>query len=389
MNHNEPSPDDIMSAPPAGNEIIGQSPRMLTVRKPLLSQEDENAVGQNSPTSPTNSDWLSTGSGANHSRTTYILKYLAVLFIANAALFGSFSWWYYQRTKAEFMVLAGQIKPDSEKPPEATSRVIDPVLSARIDGLEKQLAEIGKKIQSSNEQAAQNSIRLTELTAQMADFSKPAPIPELSTISTTPATDLPPAQSELVLLKERNRLSAYADEAIATGARGPYERLWDSLDDPRLASLTHAARSEILRVQNCYLSGQRVKYYGIQQYQIQVAEFFPDSAALAPAQLSDDQLIQILQNQAHDWQARVKAAWHLGQRRTTKSAEALVKAIKVDPVLDVVAEATFSFEQVTGYHAKLFEVQPLLAWWSSYNKAPQKAGAASDKNKNAGDRPAN
>lgn len=373
MNLNEPSPDEIMSAPPAAEEIIEQAPRQLTVREAILNHEDENSPNLDTPPRSSAPHWLNIRAGANLSRTSYILKLLIVLFMANAVLFGVFSWWYHQRTKAEFMALAGQIKPHPETLPAEKSREIDPALSARIDGLEKQLADLSKRNQSSNEQAAGNSRRLAELTAQLADFSKPAPLPQASTTPETPATDLPPAQSELVLLKERNRLSAYADEAIATGARGPYERLWDSLEDPRLANLFHAARSEILRVQNCYLSGQRVKYYGIQQYQIPVADFFPDSAALAPAQLSDDQLIQILHNHDHAWQARVKAAWHLGQRRTTKSAEALVKAIKEDPVLDVVAEATFSFEQVTGYHARLFEVQPLLAWWSSYNKTPPKA----------------
>ena len=187
------------------------------------------------------------------------------------------------------------------------------------------------------------------------------------------------------MLKERNRLTAFADEAIATGARGPYERLWDAMEDPHLANLVHAARAEILRVQDCYINGQRVKFYGIQQHQIPVAEIFPDSSALAPAQLSDDQLIQVLQDLKQSWQTRVKAAWHLGQRRSTKVGDALVKAIKSDPMLDVTAEATFSFEQISGYHAKLFDIPPLEAWWNSYNektpaqktlpKAPERDGA--------------
>ena len=78
-------------------------------------------------------------------------------------------------------------------------------------------------------------------------------------------------------------------------------------------------------------------------------------------------MIQLMLDQKQPWQTRVKAAWHLGQRRSTKVGDALVKAIKDDPVLDVVAEATFSFEQMTGYRSKLFEVKPLEAWWSSYN----------------------
>ncbi len=366
-----------MSAPPAVKEIIEQAPRKLTVRKTILNQHNDNPDETDIRNRSGDTDRQKNGNVGNQFRTGYILKFLGVLFLANAALFAVCCWWYFERTRAEFMALAGQIKPPAALPSVRASYGTDPTLSAKIDVLQKQLADYSKKIQTSNDQADQNAHRIAELAVQITDIAKPVPVPvpvsHLSTVSDTPATDLPPSQSELVLLKERNRLTAYADEAIATGARGPYERLWDSLDDPRLANLAHAARSEILRVQDCYLSGKRVKYYGIQQYQIPVAEIFPDSAALAPAQLSDDQLIQILQNYNLVWQTRVKAAWLLGQRRSTKSAEALVKAIKEDQALDVVAEATFSFEQVTGYHARLFEVQPLLAWWSSYNKTPAKA----------------
>jgi hypothetical protein len=84
-------------------------------------------------------------------------------------------------------------------------------------------------------------------------------------------------------------------------------------------------------------------------------------------------MIQLLLDQKQPWQTRVKAAWFLGQRRSTKVGDALVKAIKGDPVLDVVAEATFSFEQMTGYRAKIFEVKPLEAWWASYNTSQDDA----------------
>lgn len=364
MNSEEPSPTDVIPSPSSEGGILREAKRCIKDENPDVSDSN---LGSSRP------DRTHKWSGANFHRTPYIIKFLGVIFMANATFFGGCCWWYYDRTRAEFIALAGQIKHQSAIMPEGPSRVADPTLSERIDSLQKQLAYFNKKIQSSEEQAAQYSRRFADLAAQISDISKPVPTPQPSLATATPTTEQPPTQSELILLKERNRLSAYADEAIATGARGPYERLWDSLDDPRLTNLTHAARSEILRVQDCYLSGQRVKYYGIQQYQIPVAEIFPDSAALAPAQLSDEQLIQILQNHDLAWQTRVKAAWYLGQRRTTKSAEALVKAVTEDPALDVVAEATFSFEQVTGYHAKLFEVQPLLAWWSSYNKTPSKA----------------
>ncbi len=315
---------------------------------------------------------------ANSRRARRITGFLGILFVAQIGFFAAGCWWYYQQCEPKLHQPAQPSAPLAKLPEQTVPPAKDSISSTRIDDLQKQLADISKKILAADERADHNLRLLSELAARTAEIAnaRPEPARPSSTVQERSAEEQSPTESELVLLKERNRLTAYADEAVATGARGPYERLWDSLDDPRLANLAHAARSEILRVQSCFLSGQRVKFYGIQQYQIPVAEIFPGSAALAPAQLSDDQFITILQNHDLDWQARVKAAWYLGQRRSTNSAEALVNAIKSDPVLDVVAEATFSFEQITGYHARLFEVQPLLAWWSVYNMAPAKAPEA-------------
>jgi predicted metal-dependent hydrolase len=180
-----------------------------------------------------------------------------------------------------------------------------------------------------------------------------------------PENSMTPTQSELVLLKERNRLTSLADEAISTAAREPYDELWKAFDDPRMVHLIHGARAEILRVQQHYLAGSRLA-----KYDIPVAEVFPDTPNLKDTQLSDDQLISIVTNPRHIWQNRVKASWLLGQRKTTKAAEALIKVVKEDTNLDVVKEATFSFEQMTGYHATLFEPKPLEAWWKEFNALP-------------------
>ena len=180
-----------------------------------------------------------------------------------------------------------------------------------------------------------------------------------------PESTMTPTQSELVLLKERNRLTSLADEAISTAAREPYDELWKAFDDPRMVHLIHGARAEILRVQQHYLAGSRLA-----KYDIPVAEVFPDTPNLKDTQLSDDQLISIVSNPRHIWQNRVKASWLLGQRKSTKAAEALIKVVKEDANLDVVKEATFSFEQMTGYHATLFEPKPLEAWWKEFNALP-------------------
>jgi hypothetical protein len=178
--------------------------------------------------------------------------------------------------------------------------------------------------------------------------------------------DLPPAQRELVLLKERNRLTAYADEAIATGVRASYDRLWEAMVDPRLANLAHAARAEILRVQNTYLSGSR-----IDRFDIPVGAYFPQHSGLTDSQLTDGQLIKLLSDAAKPWEVRMKAANLLGTRRSVEVGDALAQAVKSDANLDVVKEATFSFEQMTGYHCKIFDTASLQKWWQEYKANPE------------------
>jgi hypothetical protein len=193
-----------------------------------------------------------------------------------------------------------------------------------------------------------------------AQAAKALPAPPL------PAGEgLSAAQSELVLLKERNRLTGYADEAISTGARDPYEKLWEALDDPRLATLVHAARAEILRVQNYYLGGSR-----IDRFDIPVGTYFPEDAALRDSQLKDDQLMKLLRDQKNPWQVRMKAANLLGSRRTIESGDALAEAVMKDGNLDVVKEATFSFEQITGFRARIFDAASLNDWWKQYRAIP-------------------
>jgi hypothetical protein len=246
----------------------------------------------------------------------------------------------------------------------------DGKLASLISDLQTQLQALQKRIADDETSMAQSNSRMKDLIVAVsaAGAQKEPAAAAPSTIpggADTSAQSLTPTESELLLLKERNRLTAYADEAIVTGAREPYVRLWESLEDPRMKNLLHAARAEILRVQTAYLAGSR-----IDRYDIPVAELFPESAALRDTQLSDDQIIQLLQDQKQPWQTRVKSAWILGQRRNNKAGEALVNAIKNDPNLDVVKEATFSFEQLTGFHSKIFETALLEAWWKEYNTVP-------------------
>lgn len=348
------------------------------------------------------------GPGSNQRRNRHTLKLITVVVLANNLLIaGAVVWFVYYIMGDLESRLQGPVMPhptvNATAPASASaapanteeiekrSAAVEAKLNKEIEDLRGQLAEARQGVELGKQNRDETNQKIEQLTRSLANIAaqaKEQPSAKAggaaSSIALSEAqasTELPPSQSELVLLKERNRLTAFADDAIASGSRDAYEQLWKSLSDPRLANLTHAARAEILRVQECYLSGQRAKYYGIQQYQIPIAEVFPDAGSLTAAQLSDDQLIQLLEDKKLPWQARVKAAWYLGRHRTTKVGDALVKAVKEDPMLDVEAEATFSFEQVTGYRAKLFEPENLEAWWISYKSAPPDNNPAKSKDK--------
>jgi hypothetical protein len=244
----------------------------------------------------------------------------------------------------------------------------------RFSDLKAQLQAAQSRITEFESAQQQQQTRVSALASQMASAGGDAVSANAApgeAVVPGVESEIAPSANELILLKERNRLTSYADEAIATGAREPYERLWEALEDPRLIKLIHGARSEILRVQNFYLSGTR-----IESYTIQVGDYFPENAALKDSQLRDEQLIELLEKKENPWQVRMKAANLLGLRRSRAVGDALVRAVKYDPNLDVVKEATFSFEQMSGFRARIFEPASMDAWWTQYNAAPASAANA-------------
>jgi hypothetical protein len=275
--------------------------------------------------------------------------------------------------------VAVQPRPVAPPPPEVGSvdaaglKRLEDLLHSDSGKTKSEMDALSKRLAGTEEQNRQQAAQLGALTAELAAAktalaemkSKPSPSVAAGSAPLPLGDGLPPAQGELVLLKERNRLTGYADEAIATGARAPYQRLWEALDDPRLANLVHAARAEILRVQNYYLGGSRIDHYDIP-----VMTYFPDDAALRDSQLKDDQLIKLLRDKKNPWEVRMKAANLLGTRHSGEAGDALVAAVKTDENLDVVKEATFSFEQMTGFRARIFDAASMDQWWKQYKATP-------------------
>jgi hypothetical protein len=351
------------------NSAVPNKPAKPTPEETRLAsvKDDQDKVAQLGLPLRDNAAALATARQANF-RRPHTGRIIALTLLLNLLALAGAGYWYHQRFIANLNNRLDSRGVPAPSPVPANAGSVDAADTAKLTS---ELAGLAKTIADLQQQGEAQKGRLEEmgrvlvdaktiLSAKTAAESKQPP-PAASSLG----TDLPPSQSELVLLKERNRLTAYADEAIATGARAPYQRLWEALDDPRLADLVHAARAEILRVQNFYLGGSR-----LERFEIPVATYFPEDAALKDTQLKDGQLIKLLHGQKNPWEVRVKAAFILGTRRSMEVGDALIETVKRDENLDVVKEATFSFEQLTGYRSRIFDATSMEEWWKQYRATP-------------------
>jgi hypothetical protein len=170
-----------------------------------------------------------------------------------------------------------------------------------------------------------------------------------------------PSTSELILLKERNRLSEYADKAIALGTRDDLQALVDAMFDPAMKHLNHASLAEFRRVQNYY-------EYSISidpGYTLPLQELFKDGSVRAEADLTPAQLTRLLQDHKQTWENRLRCAYLLRASSDKETNAVLLKAIKEDPSLDVAKQAQTTFEKRVGRKFRLFDIPTIDAWWET------------------------
>lgn len=173
-----------------------------------------------------------------------------------------------------------------------------------------------------------------------------------------------PATRELILIKERNRLSDYADRAIATGSREALESLVKAMLDPEMKHLVHAAQAEFKRVQAYYDMG-----IGIDPgYTLPVQELFKDAKLTREADLTPAQLHGLLADLKQPWEARLRAAFLLRSSNEPETSERLLKALREDPMLDVAKQAQITFENRVGRKFRLFDIPAIEAWWQAQGK---------------------
>lgn len=234
-----------------------------------------------------------------------------------------------------------------------------------------QISALQTQIDAQHDEREKTQARLQEMADRMALVIKQnsfVPSADATKASTADAAQvaamLPtvtPATSELLLLKERNRLTDYADRAIATGQRRDLQAVVDSMFDPALSHLRHAAEAEFRRVQAYYEINMSID----PGYKLPLQELFKDGTVQAEADLTDAQLTTLLQDHKQPWEVRLRCAYLLRSSQDPAVNATLLRAVREDPSLDVAKQAQTSLEKRVSRRFRLFDIPSIDAWWQT------------------------
>ncbi len=256
-----------------------------------------------------------------------------------------------------------------------------PKAEERDDKLPKELAAAIERInqlQTQVDATAAREAKTTETLREMAEKSPPIDAPAETVSAPTPTKPYAPlpdthistvvavnseAGAELRLLKERNRLTLYADQALANASAEAMARLWQSIRDPDLAFVKDGAVAEIVRVQHFYGTLRGLP----DSYRLPVAELFKDGSVHAEADLKDEQVAKLLLDQAQPPEIRTRAATILSGHKTKAVGEALVEAMRHDPNLLVVKTAQNALQDTFElYEPRLFDAISMQKAWDGW-----------------------
>ena len=178
------------------------------------------------------------------------------------------------------------------------------------------------------------------------------------------APDISPTQAEFILLKERNRLIQYGDEAIATGMRKPLSAIVEYLRDPGTKHLHEAAQVEYMRVVRSIQFMQRDD----PGYRLPVAELFKGQNLREEADVKPEALHQLLADHQQPWETRVRACFLLLGSTAPETNAKLIAAIKDAPSLEVAKHAQLALEQRIKRRFRIFDIPAIDDWWQSQGK---------------------
>ena len=310
-----------------------------------------------------------------------ILALLAVM-LACFACFTTFLYSYYQRTLVPELRSIKEALASGDAPHELDSSAAlastrTELASARNDlsKAHNQIASLQKQITALQDKQNAADERLAKFAENMQTAlasTKPAEAGAGLNAAMQVASMVPvvsPTNEQLWLLKERNRLTLYADQAISQGSSEAMASLWRSLDDPELAKLREGTQAEIIRVQNFYAHLSRVP----PEYRLPVRDLFQEDPTIrSEADLPPAQLIKLLLDQKQPVEVRTRSAFVLGGQRSDAVRIALLECMKHDPVLDVVKEAQRTLQTDYNMRVPPLHMQAAEEWEKLNSAAPAK-----------------
>lgn len=368
-------------AAPLGELKTGAGDPAPKSRKSLIASDQEEKATQLGLREPLVTGAPSYPRPPNLRRTAFAVKLFGIMTVLMLLMFaalvaGLFSY-YQKKIEPQLRSALSSPKPiavaEPVSPPPPPAAVKVEVPAAVTEGIAEasaRIAELQKQIDALRDTQAATDARLRE-TADRVASQRPATSLH---VPPTPATEakeeptvasiLPPtseANKELVLLKERNRLTAYADEAISTGNRKALNVLIQDIQDPEMAHLRHAVFAEIQRVYYHLRFTSRID----PNFKIPVNELFKDPGIRDESDLKTEKVVELMHDPKQPWEVRLRAAYLLGGRRTREVGDALIKAIRDDPILDVAKEAQLSFEQNMNHKFLLLDLPSIESWWKT------------------------
>lgn len=305
------------------------------------------------------------------SLSTSLIIGLVLLFVGR--------WFYLEKIEPRLSAAAAPVP--APVPASASTPAASPAPAPSDTKLREELAKSAEQIAALEKQV--DVMRREQLLMQqktresLESISATLKIPELAPAPEVPVTNQPgtprmadmkpqvtPTQEEFILLKERNRLTQYADEAIATGMRRPVELLVEYMRDPQLPHLHDAAQAEYLRAIRAIQLLQRED----PGYRLPVAELFKDSSIRDEADVPPAALLKLLADYKVSWEVRVRVCFLLLGSPLPETNAQLIKSIKEDPSLDVAKHAQLALEQRVKKRFRLFDIPAIEAWFQSQGK---------------------
>lgn len=225
-------------------------------------------------------------------------------------------------------------------------------------------------IQDKKEQIANYAEEISELSQKMKRILKDSEesqkrIEEIEKIVTMTKLDLSDLtvrykndyalfSSELTKLKQRNEITKLGDKAINFADRASFHNLQIIAGTDKDPDLSVAAGTQMRLVKGYWMTSSSVK---------------PGRHTIDGrhgANLKTSELIDVLvtDKDSGNRNNRILAAKALRNRTQKGVPDALLKSIREDPDLEVVANSMFAFEDVTGFPSPdIFNYEPVEAWW--------------------------